>query len=102
MCIRDRNPTMGVKEKPLFVPELIEAPGGKVDEDEITQEVVNDNETDLDQLIVYRSSVHNTKGVIPSKLAVERKTRIPGNLMFGSHETESVSYTHLDVYKRQQ
>ena len=60
--------------------------------------------------------------VLMTKLLVERKTRILGNVMFGPYETEfeepvnyssqvdqlcrsrsqvSVSYTHLDVYKRQ-
>ena len=42
----------------------------------------------LDQPVVVRSSVHDATGVIPAKLVVERKTRIPGNVMFGSHETE--------------
>ena len=49
---------MGVKENPLFVRVLIEAPGGKVAEDEVTQEVVDENQTDLDQQVVFRSSVH--------------------------------------------
>ena len=66
MCIRDREelaeevhiretakevtgkPTMGIKETPLFVPELIEAPRGKVAEDEVTQEVVDEIQSDLD------------------------------------------------------
>ena len=38
--------------------------------------------------VVFRSSVHDATGVIPAKLVVERKTRIPGNVMFGSQETE--------------
>ena len=37
---------------------------------------------------VFRSSVHDATGVIAAKPVVERKTRIPGNLMFGAHETE--------------
>ena len=56
MCIRDRHisvttkevigmPTMGVETKLLNVPELIEAPEGKVAEDEVTQEVVDENQT---------------------------------------------------------
>ena len=82
------KPTMGVETKLLLVPELIEVPGGKVAEDEVMQEVVDKNQTDLDQPVVFRSSIHDATGVIPAKLAVERKTRIPGNLMFGPHETE--------------
>ena len=35
--------TMDVKENPLFVCELMEPPGGKVAEDEVTQEVVDEN-----------------------------------------------------------
>ena len=38
------KPTM-VSKKTLFVRELIEAPGGKVAEDEVTQEVVDENQT---------------------------------------------------------
>ena len=82
------KPTIGVETKLLLVPELIEAPEGKVTEDEVTQEVVDENQTDLDQPVVFRSSVHDATGVIPAKLVVERKTRILGNVMFGSHETE--------------
>ena len=118
----------------------MEEPGGNFAEDEVTQEVVDENQLDLYQLMAYRSSIHDAMGVIPAKLVVEQKTHIPGNLMFGSHETEfeeqenypsqvvhldrlakcyfrdglqgdrlkegavlrPVSYTHLDVYKRQQ
>ena len=58
-----RKPTMVIKE--MLVPELIEAPGGEVAQDDVMQEVVDENQTDLDQLM-------------------------------------AVSYTHLDVYKRQQ
>ena len=82
------KPTMGVERNLLLVPEPIEAPEGKVVEDEVTQEVVDENKTDLDQPVVIRSSVHNATGVIPANLVVARKTRIPGNVMFGSHETE--------------
>ena len=71
---------MGVTENLLFVPELIEAPGGKVAEDEVTQEVVDENQIDLDQPVVFKSSIHDAMEVIPAKLAVEQKTRIPGNL----------------------
>ena len=98
MCIRDRicitakevtgKPTTCVETKFILVSELIEAPDGKVAEDEVTQEVVDENQTNLDQPVVFRSSVHDTTGVIPAKLVVERKTRIPGNMMFGSHKTE--------------
>ena len=79
------KPTMVVETKFLLVPELIEAPEGKVAEDEVTQED-DENQTNLDQPVVFRSSVHDATGVIPAKLVVERKTRIPGN---------AVSYTHL-------
>ena len=82
------KPTMGVETKLLLVPELIEAPEGKVAEDEVTQEVVDENQTNLDQPVVIRSPVHDATGVIPAKLVVERKTQIPGNVMFRSHETE--------------
>ena len=37
---------------------------------------------------VFRSSVHDATVVIPTTLVVERKTRIRGNVRFGSHETE--------------
>ena len=50
------KPTVGVEVKPLFVHELMEAPGGKVAEDEVTQEVADKNQSDLDQLKAYRSS----------------------------------------------
>ena len=43
------NPTMGVETKLLVVPELIEAPEGKVAEHEIMQEVVDETQTNLDQ-----------------------------------------------------
>ena len=43
------KPTMHVKENPLFVPELM------VDEDEVTQGVVDENQSHLDQLMAYRS-----------------------------------------------
>ena len=82
------KPTIGVETKLLLVPELIQAPGGKVAENEATEEVVDDNQTGLDQPVVFRSSVHDVTRVIPAKLVVERKTRIPGNVMFGLHETE--------------
>ena len=114
------KPTMGLETKLLLVPELIEAAEGKVAEDEVTQEVADENQTNLDHPVVFRSSAHDATGVIPAKLVGERKSRIPGNVMFGAHETEfeepgnfllqgrpprspgrvSVSYTHLDVYKR--
>ena len=79
---------MGVETKLLLVPELTEAPEGKVAQDEVTQEVVDENQTNLDQPVVFRSSVHDATGVIPAKLVVARKTRIPENVMFRSHETE--------------
>ena len=50
--------TMGVEIKLLLVPELIGAPEVKVAEDEVTQEVVDENQTNLDQPVVFRSSVH--------------------------------------------
>ena len=56
-------------------------------EDDVTQEVVDENETDMDQFMAYRSSVYDTTGMIPAKLVVEWKTRITGNLIFGLHET---------------
>ena len=67
--------------------------------------VVDENQTDWDQriplfLMAYRSSVHDTTGMTPAKLVLGREIRLPGDLMFGSPETP-VSYTHLDVYKRQ-
>ena len=43
MCIRDR----------------IEAPEGKVAEDEFMQEVIDEIQTNLDQPVVFRSSVHD-------------------------------------------
>ena len=52
------KPTMEVETRLLLVRELIEGPGGKVAEDEITQEVVDGNQTDLDQPVVFRSSIH--------------------------------------------
>ena len=82
------KPTMGVTENPLFVRELIEAPGGKVAEEEVTQEVFDENQTDLDQPVVFRSSIQPATRVIPAKLTVGPKARILRNLMFGSHETE--------------
>ena len=45
---------IGVKEGLLLVPELMEAPGEEVAEDEVTQEVVNESQTDFNQLIAYR------------------------------------------------
>ena len=48
---------MGVETKLLLVPELIEAPEGKVAEDEVTEEVVDENQANLDQPMVFRSSV---------------------------------------------
>ena len=59
---------------------------------------------DLDQPVVFMSSVYDATGMIPAKLAVERKTHIPWNLMFGSLETEfegQENYLSQDVYKRQ-
>ena len=75
---------MGVETRLLLVPELMEEPRENVTENEVMQEVVDENQSDLDQLMAYRSSVHDTMGVIPAKLMVELKTRIPGNLMFES------------------
>ena len=51
--------TMGIKKNPLFVCGLIEAPGGKVAEGEVTQEVWISQLKDLDQPVVFRSSVHD-------------------------------------------
>ena len=87
---------MGIGTKLLLVSELIEAPEGKVAEDKVTQEVVDENQTNFDQPVVFRSSVHDATGVIPAKLAVEWKTRLPGDLMFRSH---AVSYTHLILWQ---
>ena len=44
------------QESILIIPELIEAPEGKVSEDEFTKEVVDENQTNLDQPVVVRSS----------------------------------------------
>ena len=42
----------------LIVPQLMEAPGGEVaEDDDVTQEIFDENETDLDQLMAYGSSV---------------------------------------------
>ena len=83
MCIRDRicitakevigKVTMVIEERLLLVPELMEAPGEEVAEDDFMQEAVDKNQTDMDQLIVYRSKVHDTTGMIPAKLVVERR-----------------------------
>ena len=51
------KPTIGVETKLLLVPELIEGPEGKMAEDEVTQEVVDENQTDLDQPVVIRLSL---------------------------------------------
>ena len=89
------KPTMGAETKLLLVPELIEASEGKVAEDEVTQEVVDEKQTNFDQPVVFRSSVHDATGVIPAKLVVARKTSIPGNVMFGSHKTE---FSNEDIF----
>ena len=52
------------------------------------QEIDDENQSGLDQLKAYISSVHNAMGVITAKLVIERKIRLSGNLMFRSHETE--------------
>ena len=56
--------------------------------------VVDENQTDWDQriplfLMAYRSSVHDTNGMTPAKLVFGREIRLPGDLMFGSPETQS-------------
>ena len=66
------KPTMGVETKLLLVPERIEAPEGKVAEDEVTQEVVDENQTNLDKPVVFRSSVHDATRVIPCLLYTSR------------------------------
>ena len=48
---------MGVETKLLLVPELIEVPEGKVAEDEVTQKVVDENQTNIDQPVVFRLSL---------------------------------------------
>ena len=40
-------------------------------------------------LMVYRSSVHNTTDITPAKLVFGREFGRPGDLMFGSPETQS-------------
>ena len=108
------KPTMGVETKLLLVPELIEAPEGKVAEDEVTEEVVDENQAHLDQPVVFRSSVHDTTGMTPANLVFGREIRLPGDLMFRSPSSEYCGYsvpraTELflairkttDVYKRQ-
>ena len=50
---------MGVKTRLSLVPELLEAPGRKVAEDEVTQDVADENQPDLDKPVVFRSSVHD-------------------------------------------
>ena len=39
------NPTMSAQERQLLVPELVEAPGEKVGEDDVTQEGVDESQT---------------------------------------------------------
>ena len=57
--------------------------------------VVDENQTDWDQRIpplfpmAYRSSGHDTTGMTPAKLVFGREIRLPGDLMFGSPETQS-------------
>ena len=58
------KPIKGVEKILLLVPELMEAPGGNVAEDEVRQEGIDENQSDLDQLLAYRSSVHDAMGVI--------------------------------------
>ena len=48
----------GCRDKLLLVPELIKAHKGKVAEDEVTQEVVDEDQTDLDQPVVFLSLIH--------------------------------------------
>ena len=75
------KPTMGVEEL-LLVLKLMEVAGGKFVEDEATQEVVVENQSDFDQLKVYtmqqRSSVHNAMGVTPENLVFEQKICLLG------------------------
>ena len=56
--------------------------------------VVNGNQTDWDQRIplfrmAYRASLHDTTSMTPAKLVFGRVIRLPGDLMFGSPETQS-------------
>ena len=48
------KPIVDVEERLFLVPELMEVRGGKVAEGEVMQEVVDENQSDLDQLMVYR------------------------------------------------
>ena len=43
--------------------QLMEAPGGKIAEDEVMQEVTDNNRTDFDQLMAYWPSLHDTTGM---------------------------------------
>ena len=61
---------------------------------------VDENQTDWDQriplfLMAYRSSVHDTTGMIPAKLVFGREIRLPEDLTFGSPETQSLSLIHI-------
>ena len=62
------KPSMGVEKRLLLLPELMEPPRGNVAEDKVTQEVVYENQSDVDQLMAYKSSVHGATGVIPAKV----------------------------------
>ena len=67
------KPTLGVETRLLLAPELMKETGENDTENEVTQDVVVEKLSVLDQLIAYRSSIHNATGVIPAKLVVERK-----------------------------
>ena len=49
---------MGVETRLLLVPEFMEEPREIVTEDEVTQEVVDENQTNLDQPVVFLSLIH--------------------------------------------
>ena len=61
----------------MLLTELMEARWGKVAEDEVIQEVVDENQTDLYHLMTYRSFVSNTAGMIAAKIMFEGEIRIP-------------------------
>ena len=94
----------GCRDKTLACSWVNGSPCGNVTEDRVMHEVVDENQSDLDQLMGYRSSVHGIPGMIPAKLAVERQIRIPGYLLFGSPKTEFKELqnysSHLDQLPR--
>ena len=58
---------------------------GEVAEGDVRQEVVDENQTYQCIplfLMAYRSSVHDTTGMTPAKLAFGREICLPGDLMF--------------------